>query len=317
MLNKYLLQLMLSKGIGEVALKKIINTFPISEWKQLCENPRMLNGIISCRNATVESVSLNKDRAEKLYLKMQQNDILMILESDDNYPKQLKESLGNKCPPILFAKGNANLLSSTSVGFCGSRKVSEKGLDITAQCAAQLVQKGISVVSGYAAGTDTAAHLSAIENGGNTIFVLAEGILNFSYKKQVKNRLTPQNHVFVSQFYPDAHWSVGNAMKRNSIIIGLSKAMILVESGKKGGTFSAGEETLKLSLPLFVIDYEKPEVSAEANPYFISQGGIPIRGRNHTPNLSHVFWSVEHSSHPPKIPDTTDSPIQLSFLNIS
>ena len=86
----------------------------------------MLNEIISCRNGPVESVFLNKDRAEKLYLKLQQNDILMILESDENYPKQLKDSLGNKCPPLLFVKGNPNLLSSTSVGFCGSRKASEK-----------------------------------------------------------------------------------------------------------------------------------------------------------------------------------------------
>ena len=68
--------------------------------------------------------------------------------------------------------------------------------------------ENISVVSGYAAGTDTAAHVAAIENGGNTIFVLAEGILNFSYKKQVKAHLTTQNHVFISQFYPDAQWSV-------------------------------------------------------------------------------------------------------------
>lgn len=55
-------------------------------------------------------------------------------------------------------------------------------------------------------------------------------------------------------------------MKRNLVIIGLSNAMILVESGERGGTFAAGEDTLKVNLPLFVIDFEKPEVSAKANP---------------------------------------------------
>lgn len=315
MLNQYLIQLMLSKGIGEVALKKIINVVPEREWQTLCESPHLLGNIINCRGNTIESVLLNKDRAGQLYLKMQKNSIAMILESDKSYPPQLKDALGSKCPPVLFAKGNIELLSTIAVGFCGSRKVSEKGLSITSQCAMQLVQKNISVVSGYAAGTDTAAHVAAIENGGNTIFVLAEGILNFSYKKQVKAHLTTQNHVFISQFYPDAQWSVGNAMKRNSIIIGLSKAMILVESGKSGGTFSAGEETLKLSLPLFVIDYVKPEVSAEANPYFISRGGVPIRGKNQTPNLARVFWAVEHGSNHEN--STKHSPVQLDFFNMS
>lgn len=65
--------------------------------------------------------------------------------------------------------------------------------------------------------------------------------------------------------------------------------MILVESGKSGGTFSAGEETLKLSLPLFVIDYEKPEVSAEANPYFISRGGVPIQWKKSDAQFSACF----------------------------
>ena len=70
--------------------------------------------------------------------------------------------------------------------------------------------------------------------------------------------------------------------------------MILVESGKSGGTFAAGEETLKRSLPLFVIDFEKPEVSAEANPYFIEKGGYPIRGKRGIPNLEKVLEEVNH-----------------------
>ena len=81
-------------------------------------------------------------------------------------------------------------------------------------------------------------------------------------------------------------------MKRNSTIIGLSKAMILIEAGRTGGTFAAGEESLRTNTPLFVIDYAKPEVSAEANPYFISRGGHPIRGKKGIPCLSGVFSAV-------------------------
>ena len=86
-------------------------------------------------------------------------------------------------------------------------------------------------------------------------------------------------------------------MKRNSTIIGLSDAMILVESGLTGGTFAAGEETLKRKRPLFVIDFAEPGPSAEANPYFIKQGGMPVRGnREGVPSLDKVREVVAKQS---------------------
>ena len=300
MKDQYLLQLMLSKGIGEVAVKKLLHYASLnseSSLESFCKEPENLPLVIKCRNDVFDSVRFNADRAEKLYEELMRQEISIILEDDSDYPMQLKEVLGNKCPPVLFVKGNQKLLSTLSVGFCGSRKVSPKGMTITAQCAEQLVNREITVVSGYAAGTDLSAHTSAMIHGGNTIFVLAEGILKFSKKQAVKSYLTDENHVFVSQFLPQALWSVGNAMKRNSIIIGLSKAMILVESGKTGGTFAAGEEALQRGQPLFVIDYAKPEVSAEANPYFIERGGRPIRGKNNVPDLEKVFYAVESYHH--------------------
>lgn len=300
MVGQYLLQLMLSKGIGDISIKKIlhhVSIYPEDSLESFCNNPERLSSVIKCRNDVLESIRLNKDRAEKLYQEIIQQQISIIIESDTDYPTQLKEVLGSDCPPVLFVKGNRKLLSAPSVGFCGSRKVSPKGITITAQCAEQLVNRGITVVSGYAAGTDLSAHTSAMIHGGNTIFVLAEGILKFMKKQVVKELLTADNHVFVSQFLPQASWNVGNAMKRNSIIIGLSKAMILVESGKSGGTFAAGEEALQRGQPLFVIDYAKPEVSAEANPYFIERGGQPIRGRNNIPNLERLFYAVDTYHH--------------------
>lgn len=298
--KQYLLQLMLSKGIGDAAIKKILHyttLYPEDSLEYFCEKPEELTSIIKCRNDTFDSVRLNKERSEKIYQELKQEEISIILEIDPDYPAQLKRTLGKQCPPVLFVKGNKKLLSALSVGFCGSRKVSPKGIAITAQCAEQLVKHGITVVSGYAAGTDLSAHTSAMIHGGSTIFVLAEGILKFAKKQAVKEHLTAENHLFVSQFLPQVLWNAGNAMKRNSIIIGLSKAMILVESGVSGGTFAAGQESLQRGQPLFVIDYAKPEVSAEANPYFIERGGQPIRRKNNLPNLEKVFCAIE--SHPP------------------
>lgn len=295
MSKKHLLQLMLAKGIGPVAIKKILAYVALrsnESLEVLCENPTRLINIIKCNENTVKDILAQKDNAIKLYEELREKKISILVETDNDYPNYLKSVLGNDCPPILFLKGNKDLLYNTSVGFCGSRKVSQKGILITEQCAEELTNKNITVVSGYAAGTDLAAHKSAMQNGGNTIFVLAEGILSFTNKHMVNSYLNDHNHLFISQFLPYSKWNAGNAMKRNSLIIGLSKAMILVESGKTGGTFAAGNEALRLGQPLFVIDYAKPEVSAEANPYFIDRGGKPIRSRDGKPNLEKVFISL-------------------------
>lgn len=214
-----------------------------------------------------------------------------------SYPERLKKILMSDVPPVLFVKGNRSLLSVPSVGFCGSRKASDKGLSITSQCAQQMAKDDICIVSGYAHGVDMAAHKAALESGGTTIFVLVEGILRFRKKRQIADLLSSSNHLVVSQFPPRLTWSGRNAMKRNSTIIGLSDAMILVESGLVGGTFAAGEETLKRKRPLFVIDFAEPGPSAEANPFFINKGGMPVRGNSEgVPSLDKVKMAIAEQS---------------------
>ena len=70
---------------------------------------------------------------------------------DQTYPVSLKNLLKLNTPPVLSMIGNVNLLSNRMVGFCGSRKVSEKGIAITKDCVEQLSkEKNLSIVSGYA-----------------------------------------------------------------------------------------------------------------------------------------------------------------------
>lgn len=297
-MNIGMLQFALAKGIGDATIKKAISFLKENKcsWEELCNSYDLLSISIGLKDEVIENIDLSRPKAEELSNKLSKNNVEILIESEIDYPKFLKTMLREKCPPILFVKGNISLLNSAAVGFCGSRKVSAKGISITRECAYQLSKKGITVISGYAAGTDLAAHRAALESGGNTIFVLSEGILKAYEKKEIKSLLNDSNHVFVSQFMPELSWNAGNAMKRNSTIIGLSQSMILVESGKSGGTFAAGEESLKANCPLFVIDFAKPEVSAEANPYFISKGGIPIRGKQGIPNLSEVFKCVEQNT---------------------
>ena len=158
----------------------------------------------------------------------------------------------------------------------------------------ELSRHGINVVSGYAQGVDLAAHKAALESGGTTTFVLAEGILKFKLKQEIKDLITDENYVVISQFLPKLTWLTRNAMQRNKTICGLSNAVVIIESGLAGGTFEAGKAALELKRPLFVLEYAHPPVSAEGNIYFIRRGAKTLRKRNGHPYLEELLHVVEN-----------------------
>src|SRR5207244_4443681 len=118
--------------------------------------------------------------------------------TDDSYPGRVKRLLGEKSPPLIAVKGNQNLFVGPSVGFCGSRKATVKGIDTAVDCATQLAAAGVHVVSGYAAGVDVATHGAALRAVGTTITVLAEGILNFRIKRVLQDDWDWERTVLVS-----------------------------------------------------------------------------------------------------------------------
>jgi predicted Rossmann fold nucleotide-binding protein DprA/Smf involved in DNA uptake len=140
------------------------------------------------------------------------------------------------------------------------------------------------------------AHRSALEANGATTLVLAEGILNFRLKSEIKSLVTSQNLIVLSEFSPRLPWSGRNAMTRNRTICGLAEAMVLVESGAEGGTFECGKTALELRRALFVVEYAEPPVSAAGNAYFLTRGGRPLRrNRAGQPNLDDIIKAAtEH-----------------------
>ena len=291
-----LLQFIQAKGAGEAVLRRflgIVGARGAEAAYDIAASAHSLEDVIGIKEDVARNIVEAKDSALSLADELRRQAIDVVWIGMHSYPERLLHILGRDAPPVLFVAGNQDVFAAPAVGFCGSRRASPKGLEITARCAARLASDGTCVVSGYAHGVDMAAHCASIENGGTTVIVLVEGILRFQPKREIAELLSPANYVVVSQFPPGLPWSGRNAMKRNSTIIGLSDAMILVESGLTGGTFAAGEETLKRRQPLFVIDYADPGPSAEANPHFIEKGGVPIRGnRDRVPNLANVRAAV-------------------------
>ena len=228
--------------------------------------------------------------------RLQAESVKILVIGQIGYPERLHSLLRDSAPPLLFLLGGLDLFGRPAVGFCGSRKASPRGLGVAHDCAHLLARQQINVVSGYAQGVDLAAHRAALEAGGTTTAVLAEGILHFKVKRELHDMLKPNNCSrlsVVSEFPPGLPWRAHNAMARNRTICGLSHAMVVIESGAEGGTFEAGKAALQLGEPLFCIEYAETPPAAAGNPYFLRNGAFSLRrSRSGEPNLSKLISVV-------------------------
>lgn len=288
-----ILQFIISKGTGDAAIKHLLSFAQyngIQHTQHLCLDSNSLITALHLSPLVAETVVNSYKYALELHNTLCSKKIDLIWQGHPYYPVCLNNILGKEAPPFLFIKGNSNLLKSLGVGFCGARNSSQRGLLIASQCSKILAEKGINVVSGYAKGVDLVAHSTALKNSGTTTIVLAEGILRFVEKEEVTGLLNYNNHLIISQFPPSLPWFARNAMKRNHLIIGLSSAMILIEAGKSGGTFAAGEATINHNQPLFVVDYATPPKTASGNEILVQKGGVLLKQtRQFEPNLSRVL----------------------------
>ncbi len=236
----------------------------------LLEDESRLREVLSDRQ--IQDLCANEDRVSDEWRTLLDERVRVVSLLDEGYPERLRSVLGKKAPPLLMILGNASLLESPSVSFCGSRKASEKGLATATDCADQLAREGVNIVSGYAAGVDLATHRAALAAGGTTSLLLGEGILQFRIKRELKDLWDWERIAVVSEFLPGLPWSVRNAMQRNQTICALARAMILIESGASGGSMEAGRTCLKLGLPLFAPVYEGMPDAAVGNRELLQHG---------------------------------------------
>lgn len=241
---------------------------------QFPELAKILNGKI--RPGDREIVSAEYDN-------LKNHGVDIIYPGHPDLPSHLLE-----ISPILFVKGKHKRILSDSVAIVGARNVSDKGIRVANKLAGDLASEGINVVSGYAKGVDSEAHLGALAAEGTTTLVLPYGINQLRRKSAFKEFNWKQDVLAVSQFDPDTKWFARNAMARNKLVCGLSKAVVVIESGperdaqgKMSGTFNAAKTALDMNLPLFVLNPNCLDNPPKGNEALIKLGGYsldPISG---------------------------------------
>src|SRR5438034_7630073 len=154
-------------------------------------------------------------------------------------------------PSTLFSAGTMEFpLPRPRVAIIGSRKASAKGLSTAAHIASVLSKKEVVVVSGLAEGIDTAAHETAMREGGRTIAVLGTPLNRVCPQKnsQLQQEIMT-NHLLISQFPVGYPIQPKNFVMRNRTMALISNASIIVEAGETSGSLHQERDDLRLGPP--------------------------------------------------------------------
>ena len=173
---------------------------------------------------------------------------------DDNYPKMLKQI--SDPPAVLYYKGdlfNCNL--DRTVAVVGSRKSTYHAKEAVRKILSELTGTDICIVSGLAAGIDTTAHETAMDNGLKTIGVIASGF-DFIYpssNKRLYEKIEKENGAVVTEYYPTFQPLKFRFPQRNRIVSGLSYGTLVAEASLKSGALITANLCLEQGRELMCI----------------------------------------------------------------
>jgi DNA processing protein len=160
----------LVKGIGSVRLRILLQHFGDIEtaWKASPQDLRAAGlgpKLVETFQQVRAEVSL-----ERVWERIQRQDIQVLTWEDDTYPSRLKEI--DQPPPVLYLRGNLLPEDEWTVAIVGTRGITAYGRQVTAELASVLARRGVTVVSGLARGVDAEAHKACLAAGGRTFAIL-------------------------------------------------------------------------------------------------------------------------------------------------
>lgn len=178
---------------------------------------------------------------------------------DPAYPRHLAGV--HEAPAVLFSLGELNPVDN-GVSVVGSRHASPSQLHAAEEISTALVRRGLTVVSGMAAGMDTAAHTAALAAGGRTVAVMGTG-LDHTYPAENRElrRQIEATGLVVSQFFPEQTGSKASFPMRNAVMSGYGRATIVVGATEKSGTRHQAKAAVEHSRGLILT----PQVASQTS----------------------------------------------------
>jgi DNA processing protein len=213
----------------------------------------------------------------------------LVTRWDEDYPTNLREIYDP--PAMLFMRGTMIPEDSRAIALVGTRNPTRYGLDVAQQITRDLVRAGVTIISGLARGIDTACHKAALKEGGRTIGVLGCGI-DVVYPRE-NRELTDEiakSGAVISEFRPQTPPLATNFYRRNRIVSGLAKGVVVIEAAKNSGSLITSAHALEQNRDVLAVPGNIMSKRSEGPHYLIKQGaGLAESGED---ILNSVFRSA-------------------------
>lgn len=205
----------------------------------------------------------------------------LLFADQPNYPAQLLEIYDP--PPLLFYRGNSELLRWAQIAIVGSRKPTAHAQKITFDMAQYLAQAGYVITSGLAIGVDKRAHLGALEQTdvacqGRTVGVMGTGIdVNYpNHHDRLFSQIIEQGGCIISELLPHTLPHKHTFPRRNRLVAGLSLATIVTEATIKSGSLITARLTSEQGKQVFAIPSHIDNSNAEGCHHLIREGATLV-----------------------------------------
>ena len=273
--SKYWLAINNIKNLGPVTIKKMwehfgdIKTVWEADEKQISEIEGLSRQPVKAFFENRDSIDLDNElkRVEDAGVKT------LTLE-DDDYPASLKNIYDP--PPVIFVKGELRKADEKAIAIVGTRKASRYGLETARKLAAELSSLGITIISGLAAGIDTAAHGGALSANGRTVAVFGCGVdVIFPQENRGLAREIEKSGALVSEYPLGEATSKSNFPRRNRIISGLSLGVIMVEGNYDSGAMITAKQALEQGREVFAVP-GKVDLEQSKGPHWLIKQGAKL-----------------------------------------
>lgn len=241
-----------AKGIGPVRLRALLTHFGDIEiaWYASSKDlqaagldQRSLTSLLSTRSTCDLDAELRA---------IEQIGAWVLTLEDTAYPPLLRQIVDP--PPVLYVRGTLTEADNRALAVVGTRRATVYGKTMTEELVDPLARRGFTIVSGLARGIDSAAHQTALNAGGRTVAVMANGIDRVypPENRQLAEAIVAQG-ALLSELPLGEPPEGKHFAPRNRIVSGLTLGTVVVEAAEHSGALMTANQALEQGRDVFAV----------------------------------------------------------------
>ncbi len=261
--------------VGPASLRRIMDSFINPDEAWAASSNQLL--AIGLKQQVVVAINEKRPTINALaaWQELMDDGVNVVTIRDEAYPALLREIPAP--PPLLTFRGALPL--ENCVAVVGTRRCTPYGVAVAEQLGHDLATAGITVVSGLAYGIDAAAHRGALTSGGRTIAVVGNGlgwsVMYPAEHRSLAEQILSTGGCLISEHGLHAPAHPGHFPRRNRIVSGLCRAVVVVEAGEKSGALLTAHLALEQNREVLAVPGPITSPSSIGTNRLLRRGAIP------------------------------------------